>query len=169
MPIDCDMRKWPDKPHWRFPMERIDEDDFGVWLGNLAPTPYTGPRGEGAWEHDFVLCVPRDEWWIATFNAYTTDLGAQIYVDMTTPPEWPSENHLQAIDLDLDVVKLWDGTIYIDDEDEFAEHQVKFGYPQDVIVATRLCADTILDRVKRADEPFGEIGSRWLRDNGGNA
>ena len=32
------------------------------------------------------------------------------------------------VDLDLDVIRMRDGGI-LDDEDEFAEHQVRYGYP----------------------------------------
>jgi len=156
------MRKWGDVAHWRFPVEKLGRDEFGTWLGARPPTPYTGPRGEGEWTHDFVLCVPQDRWWIATFNAFTTDLGAQIYVDMTTVPVWRSETHLQAVDLDLDVIKQWDGTVMIDDEDEFAEHQVRFGYPPDVIAAARESCSSVFDSVVAGAEPFGEVGASWL-------
>ena len=162
MTVDCDMRKWGDVAHWRFPVERIGADEFGTWLGSVPPTPYTGPRGAGEWTHNFVMCVPDDQWWIATFNAFTTDLGAKIYVDMTTVPVWVSEMHLQAIDLDLDVVRLWNDDVYIDDEDEFAEHQVKYGYPVDVVQAARASCDEIFERVKSRDEPFGDVGTSWL-------
>ena len=31
--------------------------------------------GAGEWTHNFVLCIPDDRWWIATFNAFTTELN----------------------------------------------------------------------------------------------
>ncbi len=157
------MRKWGDVAHWRFPVERLGTDEFGTWLGARPPTPYTGPRGAGEWTHEFVLCVPDDRWWIATFNAYTTDLGARIYVDMTTVPVWRSESHVQAIDLDLDVIRTWDDQVVIDDEDEFAEHQVKYGYPPEVVRSAQASCDEIFERVQKMDEPFGEVGTSWLK------
>jgi protein associated with RNAse G/E len=162
MIVDCDMRKWGDRPHWRFPASLLGEDEFGTWLGATPPTPYTGPRGEGTWTHNFVLCVPSDRWWIATFNAYTNDLGAEVYVDMTTVPVWLSESHVQAIDLDLDVIRLWDGTVMVDDEDEFAEHQLKYGYPPDVVARARESCEHRVARVEARAEPFGEVGTAWL-------
>ena len=51
---------------------------------------------------------------------------------MTTPAEWDG-HMLRAVDLDLDVVRGFNGTVIVDDEDEFAEHQVAYGYPEDVI------------------------------------
>jgi protein associated with RNAse G/E len=157
------MRKWGDVAHWRFPVERLGTDEFGTWLGAVPPTPYTGPRGAGAWTHNFVMCIPSDAWWVATFNAYTTDLGARIYVDMTTVPVWLSDTHVQAIDLDLDVIRTWSDEVIIDDEDEFAEHQVKYGYPPDIVDAARASCDEIFERVSLRDEPFGEVGTSWLK------
>jgi uncharacterized protein len=36
------------------------------------------------------------------------------------------------VDLDLDVVRRFDGSAEILDEDEFAEHQARYGYPPEV-------------------------------------
>jgi hypothetical protein len=160
--VDCDMRKWGDIAHWRFPVELLGRDAFGTWLGAVPPTAYTGPRGAGEWTHNFVMCVPDDAWWIATFNAVTTEVGAEVYVDMTTPPVWLSGSHVQAIDLDLDVIRERDGTVFIDDEDEFEEHKVKFAYPADVVAAARASCDEIFRRVRSRDEPFGDVGRTWL-------
>ena len=35
------------------------------------------------------------------------------------------------VDLDLDVIRMRDGRIILDDEDEFEEHQVRYAYPPD--------------------------------------
>lgn len=158
------MRKWGDVAHWRFPVELLGKDSFGTWLGARPPTSYTGPRGPGEWSHNFVLCVPDDKWWIATFNAvpFDVDGGAQTYVDMTTVPVWLSESHVQAIDLDLDVIRNWDGSIMLDDEDEFEEHRVLYRYPDDVIAATLASAASVLSLVETGAEPFGEVYKTWL-------
>ena len=39
---------------------------------------------------------------------------------------------LRAVDLDLDVVRGPTGRVWVDDEDEFADHRVRFGYPEEV-------------------------------------
>jgi protein associated with RNAse G/E len=57
------------------------------------------------------------------------------------------------IDLDLDVIKRRDGTVFIDDEDEFAEHQVKYAYPADVIATARQTCDWLVQAVS-TEEPF---------------
>ena len=40
---------------------------------------------------------------------------------------------MRAVDLDLDVVEGLDREVWVDDEDEFAEHRVELGYPREVV------------------------------------
>jgi protein associated with RNAse G/E len=61
------------------------------------------------------------------------------------PPVW-HEGLVRLVDLDLDVIRDWSGRVWVDDEDEFAEHRVLFGYPDDVV---RLAMDSC-DRVRAA-------------------
>jgi protein associated with RNAse G/E len=65
------------------------------------------------------------------------------------------------VDLDLDVVRAWDGTLLVDDEDEFAEHQVRYGYPAEVVVAARKSCDALVAAIARAEEPWATIGHAW--------
>jgi hypothetical protein len=48
------------------------------------------------------------------------------------------------------------------DEDEFAEHQVRYGYPAEVIRRARSTAAELITRVRARDEPFGAVGPGWL-------
>ena len=43
-------------------------------------------------------------------------------------------------DLDLDVSRTRSGAIVLLDEDEFAEHQLRYGYPAEVIAAAERTA-----------------------------
>ena len=69
------------------------------------------------------------------------------------------ENRLD--DANLDVIKKRDGTIFIDDEDEFAEHQVKYGYPADVIETARATCDWLVTAVAD-EEPFLTVYKTYL-------
>ena len=51
-----------------------------------------------------------------------------MYVDITTPPQWDGTT-LRAVDLDLDVVRGTTGRVWVDDEDEFAEHRIALATP----------------------------------------
>ncbi len=47
---------------------------------------------------------------------------------------------MTAVDLDLDVIRRWDGTIALLDEDEFAEHLLALRYPPEVVAAAEQSA-----------------------------
>jgi protein associated with RNAse G/E len=70
---------------------------------------------------------------------------------------------VRTVDLDLDVIVTLDGHLVVDDEDEFAEHQVELGYPPAVVAL----AEASRDRIHRAitDElpPFDGSHEPWLR------
>ena len=69
---------------------------------------------------------------------------------------------MSAIDLDLDVVRRFTGEMFIDDEDEFADHQQLFGYPTDLVERVRTTADGLLEALRTGREPFATVGFTWL-------
>jgi protein associated with RNAse G/E len=101
---------------------------------------------------------PRDQWFTAIFN--DEPRSTEIYCDITTPVEF-SEDVVTMIDLDLDVIKKRDGTVLVDDEDEFAEHQVKYGYPADVIATAQETCDRLVGAVA-TEEPFLSVYKTYL-------
>jgi hypothetical protein len=155
-----DYRKWGGAEHWAFEMERLGSDEHGVWLGSRpGARALRGPR-EAEFNHHFVMCVPSGQWWTAIFN----DDGRRtsIYVDVTTEPVWDGDV-VTMIDLDLDVIRLSeDGSVTVEDEDEFDEHQVSLGYTPDVVARARATADALVAALTAEEEPFGSAGWAWL-------
>ena len=104
---------------------------------------------------------PDDErGWLATFH----DVGGpvRVYVDITTPPVWDGAV-VRAVDLDLDVVCGPTGRVWIDDEDEFAEHRVGFGYPDEVARAAMASCDRVHARLAaRAARRTTGTAAAWL-------
>ena len=111
----------------------LGADDHGRWLGVPSGTRFTRPGAEYVSPTDQVVLVPADAW-VATFHAPGGPVG--LYVDITTPAVWHpgprGTRRLIAIDLDLDVVRGTTGRVWIDDEDEFADHRVSLGYPDEI-------------------------------------
>ena len=110
--------------------------------------------------HTFVLCVPENDWWVISYDAAPQNI--ELYVDVAMPAEWVSSSHVTTADLDLDVIRLRDGTVFLDDEDEFAEHQISLGYPKDVVAKALETSKWLLDAVAERQEPFGDAGKRYL-------
>lgn len=66
------------------------------------------------------------------------------------------------VDLDLDVRRRRAGAVELLDEDEFAVHQVRYGYPPEVIEGARAAADWLTGAVRERVEPFDSAYHSWL-------
>ncbi len=154
--------KYDGSLHWHQTMRYLGEDEYGVWLGapagSLVQRGYEPPIRSS--QHTVQL-MPRGQWWTAAFHAEPQ--GAEIYCDISTPPQWPHPGEVTMVDLDLDVIRMRaDQSVYLDDEDEFAEHQVRYGYPDEVISQARQAADWLLQAVGDGTEPFAGSYRAWL-------
>ena len=80
---------------------------------------------------------------------------------MTTRPVL-EEGTVTAVNLDLDVVRYFDGRVEVLDEDEFAEHQVQLGYPAELITQARQTCDWLVGRSRPGPSRSARPGRRWL-------
>lgn len=91
------------------------------------------------------------------------ELHVEIYVDITTPPQWAADgSEVGMVDLDLDVVRLRDGRHAVLDEDEFAEHAASMGYPDEITALARDSCAQVHAALDRDDEPYATAGRRRL-------
>jgi len=167
--VDVEMTKWGDRPHWEFPATYLGSDEHGDWLGLPAGTPFRRPGAHFVSPNDQVTLLPHDGWWAASFHgpgAVTwMDLAGaavEVYVDITTPAEICGLT-VRCVDLDLDVVRGDNGTVMVDDQDEFAEHQVTLRYPPEVVRAAEESCAAVLAAVSARTPPFdGAASGVWL-------
>ena len=172
--VRCVMSKWGERPHWEFEGIFLGTDGWGEWLGFPTGTRFTRPGQDFTAANDQVGLVPAEvhgtrPGFLATFHATGghpwPDLGGSpvaVYVDMTTPPVWDRAT-VRAVDLDLDVIRGMNDRVIVDDEDEFAEHRVSFGYPAEVVALAEASRDTVHAAMLARRAPFdGETHLRWL-------
>jgi len=154
-------RKFDGSLHWNYETRLLGEDDHGIWVGADSGTiVHRGPVRTGPVEAPHVLLFPRQAWWTACFNA--APHRTEIYCDITTVAHWIGEGEVTAIDLDLDVRRRRGGAVELLDEDEFAAHQVKYGYPADVVTAAQASAEWLFANMSERIEPFGSQYHTWL-------
>jgi uncharacterized protein len=172
-PVHIDFRKWDGSEHWQLDAYALGADDLGTWLGTRAGSRVQRPGVEIIARCDLVLLLPHGSPWAATFYDRSDPAEVQVYVDITTEAEWFETEQpvrVRLVDLDLDVVRRGE-TTYLDDEDEFAEHQVRYGYPTDVIERCEQTAAEVLQQVTHRTGPFApECADGWfaaLRDLNG--
>lgn len=160
-PVTVQFLKNPDLIHWGFQTTLLGEDEYGSWLGVPAGTKrWKGEEGVRPSGEDAVFCAPRNGWWHLHYNGSTSRFSH--FVDIVTPPVWVSEDRYEMIDLDLDVVVHQDGTVEIEDEDEFQIHQAKYGYTDEMITRALEETDRIVAALSNRDEPFFDVAASWL-------
>jgi uncharacterized protein len=162
-PIRVEMTKWGDRPHWAYAARYLGIDEHGEWLACPVGTHYARPGMAFDAAFASVVLVPAGgAAHLAAFNTLEAKVGS-VYVDITTPPHWDGPT-LRAVDLDLDVVRRHDGSVYLDDEDEFAEHPVAYGYPPEVVTLAKESAQAVLAAVRRQEAPYdAHTPLGWLR------
>lgn len=177
-PIRCEMTKWGDRPHWQFAGLYLGSDEHGEWLGFPRGTHNRRPGYAFDSQADAVTLAPTGGWYAATFHA--PGIWCDLYIDIATPGRWDGDV-LRAIDLDLDVIRMSSepphatgsapqnvsagpGEIFVDDEDEFADHQVTYGYPADVIEAAQASCDDVVAAVRAGVAPYDGTHRRWLAE-----
>jgi hypothetical protein len=159
-PGRIEFTKWGGIPHWRFDAAYLGNDQHGAWFGAFEGVLLQrGDEPPIPWGCDFVVLVPQRGQWIACFNASGK---YALYIDVTGPISFDGAV-VRADDLDLDVVRMADGSVRLLDEDEFAEHQVRFGYPDEVVSEAQRTVSYLLRAVAAQEEPFGAAGPSWLK------
>jgi protein associated with RNAse G/E len=154
-------RKYDGSLHWHMTMKWLGEDEHGVWTGAHAPNVWRKGNGPPVLaEHEQVVLFPRERWWTASFNA--DPARTEIYCDITTPVRWPRPDEVTMVDLDLDVCRRRDGQVVLLDEDEFAEHQVKYSYPADVVAESERAAAWLQGALGDGREPFVHVYRSYL-------
>ena len=163
-PVRIEMTKWGDRPHWHIPALWLGTDDNGDWIGIPQGSRMVRPGRDVRSQADQVGLVPGlgselERAFLATFHA--PEAPTWVYVDMTTPPVWDG-GVVSAVDLDLDVIRLRDGQVVVDDEDEFAEHQVELGYPPEIVALAEDSRDRVHAAILADGPPYDGSHEPWL-------
>jgi len=154
--------KYDGSLHWHQTLLYLGEDEHGIWLGaRSGSTAQRGSEPPIRYEAPSVQLIVAGQWWTAVFN--DPPAGAEVYCDISTPAQWRGPGEVTMIDLDLDVVRVRaDQRVFVDDEDEFAVHQVRYGYSPEVISQAEETSAWLMAAVSAGVEPFGSAAEAWL-------
>ena len=162
-PVRGRYTKWGGRRHHGADLVYLGADEHGDWLGDPAGNAWSGGPKEFTSVTDNVLLVPRDRGMTAMFYQPHPEQEFELYVDITTRPVWEGDL-VTAVDLDLDVIRHFDGTVLVDDEDEFAEHRVTLGYPDEVAAGAVAECDRVVAEVTSGAATFAtSTAAPWRR------
>ena len=161
-PVRVVAHKWPDRPHWEHDAVHLGEDDLGLWVGAPVGTAMSRPGAAFRTDQRQVTLVPHEGAFLATFYERGGTAHCDVYVDITTVPV-RTPDAVTAVDLDLDVVRGWTGRVWVDDEDEFAAHRVRYAYPSDLVRLAVTSCDEVHAAVSSARPPYdGVLPRSWF-------
>src|SRR5690606_38646143 len=153
--------KYDKSPHRRYPALRLGEDEYGVWLGVPDGTVATVGTQNVVRQTGHVLLVPPGAWWTALFNP--PPRPTEVYCDIVTPAVWSGTDEVLFVDLDLDVRRRRASrAVQLLDEDEFAVHRVRYGYPPEAAEQAKSAASWLVDALADNTEPFASAYLSWL-------
>ncbi|MGI8868139.1 MAG: DUF402 domain-containing protein [Mycobacteriales bacterium] len=146
-------QKYPARSHLTSQLEVIGNDGFGTWLYR--------PR-DAMLDRAGLVLLPRERWWTSWWwiGRENDPTRRWISVDICTPPVL-ADDGWHYDDLEIDLVRLSDGSILVLDEDEFEDACHSVPYPQEVATAARRTRDEMHLMLENDAEPFQSHG--WKR------
>ncbi len=151
--------KYDGSLNYQWSAQVLWEDAGGfVWHTPIG-APFTRPTGVSPTPYDWVGRVWYDRWYMVDASLLPLNVAGaagvldHYYCNLGMPGEWRGTTY-HFVDLDLDILIYPDGRHLLLDEDEFAAHTTRFGYPADVVAATRQAAQDVLALARSGAAPF---------------
>lgn len=153
-------RKWDGGAHWTRPVAYLGSDEWGDWLGQRAGWLNHRPGVRAHTRGDAVCLLAPDGTYAAT--TWRGHPRVRIYIDVAWQVGW-QDGEPVGIDMDLDVVRLVDGRVFIDDEDEWLLHRERYRYPADVVTRLESVTAQLEEKVTAARAPFDDAtAAHWF-------
>jgi uncharacterized protein len=155
MPVRMLWQKWNGAPHWEHDCIYLGSDQWGHWVGQEIGWRSERPGASMPARSRTLSLIPPSADHVPTFNARPLDYA--VYVDIAWDVRWDGADVVRGIDMDLDVIRARDerGT-WIDDEDEWADHRVRYGYPEHIVRELEERTSVIAADVRDGRAPYDE-------------
>lgn len=130
--------KWPRRPTAVATAWLLGEDAFGRWLGVTSGSSWwmADHSQSGVFNTSFVKLVPDGTFWTACFNL----ADPLVDVDIVQPVRW-LDDVLEEVDLELDILRLADGSVRVRDQEAFDHVRAAWAMPADIAAqAETTCA-----------------------------
>jgi protein associated with RNAse G/E len=159
-PIPVESTKFDGSLHYRY--TTIIVADEGERLRTWGPvgTRFQSYRGAYAATRHFLSLHYHDRDWNLEVMWERDWRPNKHYVNIALPATW-EDGTLRFVDLDLDISWWPDGSVRLLDEDEFAEHRERLGYPQWLVDRAWSAVDEVRALISSRRSPFDGMLYRW--------
>lgn len=143
-PIRILSTKYDGSPHYDYWGRLIDQHEGVIRVVTDEGTHMRGYRGEGAFRTTMTQLFFTDRWYNVFHNYQPVGrLGMHWYANIGTPARIEGDT-LRWVDLDLDLMDTEVRGLFVDDEDEFALHRERMGYPPDIVESAEAALEELL-------------------------
>ncbi|CAN5915070.1 DUF402 domain-containing protein [soil metagenome] len=152
--------KYDGSLHYEYPATVVDDtgDRLLAWVP--AGTPMRSYRGDRTAPRHFLRLHDVDRFWNLEVMWDTDWRPSKHYVNIALPSTW-DDGTLRFVDLDLDVSWWADGRVLLLDEDEFADHRERFGYPAWLVDRAWEAVDEVRALIACRQAPFDGALYDW--------
>jgi protein associated with RNAse G/E len=141
--IAVNSTKYDGSLHYLFEAEVVGESEGFLALYVAPGQNMDSYRGSMTTKEHFLMLWWRDRLFELEVVWNRTWRPRMHYVNIGRGFEW-YDNQLRWVDLDLDLIWRANATsVVIDDEDEFEEHRVAFGYPDQLVKEAWAAVDEV--------------------------
>lgn len=156
--------KYDGSLHYHYQTQIVREEPNLLVLYGSPGTPLDCYRGQFVTTFHSLEFYWSDRFYNMNVSWHADWRPRMHYVNMATPATWPNGT-LHYIDLDLDVIwRAATDEILLDDEDEFAIHQERFGYPPDLITQVWRTSEEVRAMIAERAYPFDGSLHAWRPD-----
>ena len=160
-PFPVHSTKYDGSLHYRYSMQLVRQEPNLLTLYCPPETPLESYRGQFTTQFHSLELYWSDRYYNVVLLWYPDWRPRMHYVNVATPATW-SDGTLRFVDLDLDVIwRAETNEVILDDEDEFALHQVRFGYPSDLIALAQRSGEEVRAMIARRAYPFDGSLLSW--------
>ena len=159
-PIQVESTKFDGSLHYRYEMIVVADEGERLMAWGPVGTRFQSYRGSYDATRHFLMLHSRDRYWNLEVMWDEDWTPNKHYVNIALPSTW-DDGTLRFVDLDLDISWWPDGSVGLLDEDEFAEHHERFGYPQWLVDRAWAAVDEVRAMISSRLPPFDGSLYRW--------
>lgn len=152
--------KYDGSLHYRYDCTVVADEGDRLLAFAAAGTPMYSYRGERSTGRHFLRVHDTEHFWNLEVMWDPDWRPSRHYVNIAMPSAW-DDGTLRFVDLDLDLSWWADGRVLLLDEDEFAEHRTRFGYPPWLVERAWQAVDEVRGLISARTTPFDGALYAW--------